>query len=350
MRLFACNRCGNRLYFENTKCERCGFAVGFLQSTMTMTTVRNSHKGLRALNGRPETLTYCANHQYDVCNWLIPAGQDNAYCKACSLNHTIPDLDCYENIALWRKMELAKHWLVYSLMRFNLPLDAAPCREHGLRFQFLRDDERNGPVTTGHADGLVTINLAEANDAEREKMRLAMHEPYRTLLGHFRHEVGHFYWDRLIAYSGEVDAFRMLFGDEREDYSEALKRHYENGPPKNWHQTHISSYATSHPWEDWAECWAHYFHIIDTIDTAVATGMEIDADTQHTLSQLCDPYRTESFEDMVPVWFALSEAINNLNRSMGQPDLYPFLLSSPVIEKLHFIHKVVAQTRMAQAA
>jgi hypothetical protein len=91
------------------------------------------------------------------------------------------------------------------------------------------------------------------------------------LLGHFRHEVGHYFWDRLVATDPhQLEEFRVLFGDDRQDYGEALKRHYDEGAPANWQDTYISMYATMHPWEDFAETWAHYLHIVDTLETAGA--------------------------------------------------------------------------------
>jgi len=66
------------------------------------------------------------------------------------------------------------------------------------------------PVLTSHCNGLITLNIAEADDAERERRRVKFHEPYRTLLGHLRHEVAHYYWDRLIANSKWLSGFSRL--------------------------------------------------------------------------------------------------------------------------------------------
>ncbi len=116
-------------------------------------------------------------------------------------------------------------------------------------------------------------------------MRVQMHEPYRTLLGHFRHEVGHYYWDRLIAETRWQEGYRNLFGDERASYADALDHHYKNGAPDNWQESSVSAYATMHPWEDWAETWAHYLHMMDAVDTALGFGMsarDMELDYQHS--------------------------------------------------------------------
>ena len=131
-------------------------------------------------------------------------------------------------------------------------------------------------MLTGHLNGVVTINVSEADDAERERRRAGLAEPYRTLLGHMRHEVGHYYWKRLV--TGDADRlarFRELFGDDRDDYAAALTRHYQSGPPQDWQDRFVSAYASAHAWEDWAETWAHYLHMTDTIEIAATCGVSL---------------------------------------------------------------------------
>ena len=131
----------------------------------------------------------------------------------------IPDLSLPENLSRWRALEAAKHRLFYTLFQLRLPVETQAESPAGLAFQFLADVGPGAPsVMTGHADGVITINLAEADDAERERRRQQMGELYRTLLGHFRHEIGHYYWDRLIANTPHLEEFRRIFGDERQDY------------------------------------------------------------------------------------------------------------------------------------
>ena len=206
---------------------------------------------------------------------MVRADEEETLCRSCRLNRTIPDLTNPDNCEWWRKIENAKRRLVSQLLNLGLPVMSKVTEdpERGVMFDFLRSPEKGPQVLTGHANGLITLNVEEADDSIREKIRHLMREPYRTLLGHFRHEIGHYYWDRLVADTPWLEKFRALFGDERQDYAAALKRNYKEGPPANWPEEHISSYASVHPWEDWAECWAHYLHVVDSLDTALRFGL-----------------------------------------------------------------------------
>jgi hypothetical protein len=254
-----------------------------------------------------------------------------------------------ENLRRWRRIEIAKRRLFYTLMRLELPLSLRPADPQGLAFDFLADpgepSSNGASILTGHDNGLITINIAEADDAEREKRRLDMAEPYRTLLGHFRHEIGHYYWNVLVRDTPEIDRFRLVFGDEREDYGEALKRHYREGPRENWQDSFISAYAASHPWEDFAETWAHYLHIVDALETAGAFGIRVhpNIDQSPALAAAIDfdPYRETDLNRLIRSWLPLTFAVNSLNRSLGQPDLYPFVLSPAAVGKLGYIHTLI---------
>jgi hypothetical protein len=197
---------------------------------------------------------------------------------------------------------------------------------------------------TGHDNGLITIALEEADDAERERRRTQMGEPYRTLLGHFRHEVGHYFWDVLVRDSGHLDACRAIFGDDTLDYNTALQTHYQNGPPADWQDNFVSAYATTHPWEDWAETWAHYLYIIDTLEMASAFGIRVQprVTRDETLSTNIDldPYQAVDMQEIIEAWLPLTFAMNSLARATGNPDLYPFVLSPAVVRKLAFVHEV----------
>lgn len=294
-------------------------------------------------------MRYCANAGYHACNWLLDADSDSDLCRACALNRTIPDLRVEGNLLRWRKLELAKHRLIYSLLRFRLPLRSQhEDPERGLAFDFLADPHpdfrEEAAVMTGHADGVITINIAEADDAERERQRLTMAEPYRTLLGHFRHEVGHYYWSALVGDHADVlTAFREQFGDERQDYAQALQQHYSAGVG-DWQPLYVSAYASAHPWEDWAETWAHYLHIVDVLETAYVYGVSIQPRKgPPDLAAQADfnAYRMADFDALIQAWLPLTYAMNSLNRSMGQPDLYPFVLPPPVMQKLHFVHDLI---------
>jgi hypothetical protein len=346
MKTFHCDRCGQQVFFENVLCENCGGMLGYQPEQGGITTFETAGAGLwRSLNpaNAGRLFKQCINYsREEVCNWMLPAESAEDLCASCQLTHSIPVLSG-QNRLYWRRLEAAKRRLLYTLIELNLaPVSKTKSPEAGLAFEFLQDLPTRR-VMTGHDNGLITLNIAEADPAFREKVREQMHEPYRTLLGHFRHESGHYYFDRLIVGSKWLDQFRQLFGDERADYGEALQQHYRNGPPGDWNDRYISTYASSHPWEDWAESWAHYLHMIDTLDTAFACGMTLrpkrDDEPQLLLEE--QPLSTASFNDMMADWFALTYVLNSLNRSIGMQDAYPFTLSPAVRNKLRFIHAVI---------
>lgn len=350
MKLFECQNCGQLIYFENVRCERCGMALGYLPDPGTLTALEAGEGGAwTAMVPAPGPLRYCANEAHGACNWLVPAEAEEAFCPACRHNQTVPDLAIPENLRRWQKLEVAKRRLIYTLIALHLPrATRAEDPEHGLAFDFLADIETGAHaqrVMTGHAAGLITINIAEADDAERERIRTEMGEPFRTLLGHFRHEVGHWYWDLLVSDKPVIDEFRALFGDERADYGAALAAHYQAGPAASWQENFVSSYAASHPWEDFAETWAHYLHIVDALETAGAFGLRIrpTAGDDPSLATRIDfdPHHAATIERLIEAWLPLAFAVNSLNRSLGQPDLYPFVLSPAVIAKLGFVHGLI---------
>ena len=365
MRLFECSLCGQPLYFENDHCESCGHRLGYVAETMELVplepakafssdgcpregeggTASREENASRQNNGQiwavasspARRYRYCANAQYGVCNWLMAPDDPGRLCVACRHNHTIPVLSNPESKRRWCLIEQAKHRLFYTLIELHLPLKTrAQDPVEGLAFDFLDDGVPSAPkVMTGHDHGLITLNIAEADDAERERRRQSMGEVYRTLLGHFRHEIGHYYWDRLVRdRPAALDRYRQMFGDERQDYDTALKRYYAHGAPAGWRQSFVTAYASSHPWEDFAESFAHYLHIVDTLETAsafglslhpkIARGAELSADIDF------DPNRMCAIEPLMKDWLPLTFAVNSLNRGMGLPDLYPFVLSPMV--------------------
>lgn len=348
MKLFKCQSCGQLVYFENTKCESCQHALGYLPEVMTMTALEADDGAFRALAAPKTRFRLCDNAGHGACNWLVAADTDATLCLACRHNRTIPDLSVEVDLFRWQKIEAAKHHLFYSLLRLGLPLEnRIDNPEHGLAFDFLADSPETGPkVMTGHDNGLITIALVEADDAERERRRTHMHEPYRSLLGHFRHEVGHYFWDVLVRDGGCLEACRAVFGDDSQDYEAALARHYQEGAPADWQDHFVSQYASTHPWEDWAETWAHYLHIVDTLEMASAFGISVKPrlTRDETLSAVIslDPYDPKAkMADIIGAWLPLTFAMNSLNRAMGNPDLYPFVLSPMVVDKLGFVHDVV---------
>lgn len=348
MKTFHCDKCSQQVFFENTFCFNCDSTLGYQPATRSVNSFEQTEDGnWRSLNALDKGKLYkqCSNYvQQKVCNWMLPADDAHDLCESCQYTVIIPALSSEKNHVLWQRLESAKRRLLYSLASLHLtPPSKESEPETGLAFQFLEDGVTDQCVMTGHDNGLITLNIAEADPAERERTREQMHERYRTLLGHFRHESGHYYFDRLVADTDWIDGYRALFGDERADYGESLQRHYQNGPAPDWEQHFVSSYASSHPWEDWAETWAHYLHMIDTLETAHACGLSlapIKAD-EPSLEIAAPPMKIASFDDILADWFALTYVLNSLNRSIGMPDSYPFKLSTPVLEKLGFVHKVV---------
>ena len=311
-------------------------------------------RSLASADRAPEqAYRFCVNSGYDACNWLVPAEGPDAFCRACRLNRTIPDLGPPEHLLRWQRLEIAKHRLVYGLLRLGLPVVSKwENPVSGLAFDFLADPgegfQATAQITTGHARGLITINIAEADDAVRERARKDMAEPYRTLPGHFRHEIGHYYWERLVRDGLWLASFRELFGDERQDYGARLEAHHALGAPPDWQQRFVSSYASAHPWEDFAETWAHYLHMVDTLETADAFGLRVSPkagrDPALAMKIEFDPYRQGNFDALIQAWLPLTYAVNSLNQGMGQPDLYPFVLAPTVIGKLRFAHGLIHQT------
>ncbi len=346
MKLFECDHCGQTVYFENTRCERCGHALGYAPERTDLLALEPDGDGWRATAVPMDRFRCCANARYEACNWLLPGDSPDTLCLACRHNRTIPDLSIAENLARFRRLQRAKHRLFYSLLRWGLrPATRSTDPEHGLAFDFLAETGAGPTVMTGHMNGVVTISAAEAEEDERERRRIHMGETYRTLLGHFRHEIGHYYWDTLLRAGPRLDEFRALFGDERQDYAAALEAHYKSGPRADWPNSFISAYASTHPWEDFAESWAHLLHIVDTLETAATFGLgvhpTVETAPESDIDPRFDPYRVRSIGILIERWLPLSFAVNSLNRSMGQPDLYPFVLSSPAIQKLAFVRSLI---------
>jgi hypothetical protein len=357
MKLFKCQNCGNTIHFNNDVCLACNSRIGYVRTLFDMSALAPNEDGSwNSLADPGQSYFFCENATEGACNWLVPADGGETYCLACRFNLTIPDLSIPENHDRWRRIEQAKKHLFYSLTRWELPTPRrADDPERGLAFEFLADvDDGNGTtetVLTGHSNGLIQINIAEADDAERERRRALMGEPYRTLIGHFRHEVGHFYWDLLIKDRDRVADFAKVFGDPDVDYAQALHNHYANGAPTGWQQDYISAYASSHPWEDFAETWAHCFHMVDGLETARAFGIYPgEAPTGGIHPTEVDPYDAVSIDQIIAAWVPLTVAINSINRSLGQPDLYPFVLTEAIVDKIDFVFRLIAEARQAEVA
>lgn len=353
MRLFKCD-CGHPVFFENTICLSCGAATGFDPAVRTILSLETAADGtLKRKDGGADGpgWKFCSNLHTCGCNWLLPADSTLTLCEACLTTRTIPALATPRSQLRWQRVEAAKRRLLFTLLDLGLWGASSPIRPAiPLTFDLL-EPETGQMVMTGHQTGIVTLNLAEADDDAREQTRVSLHEPYRTLAGHFRHEVGHYFWELLIRNSPHLPSFRKYFGNESADYDQSVQRHYAQGPAADWALSYVSAYATMHPWEDWAETWAHCMHMHDTLETAdnaslssrtigakhdVADFEGIEGATQ--ANALDFVYRVER-------WSSIGILCNELSRSMGQPDVYPFALTVPMLRKLFFIERIISQAR-----
>lgn len=346
MKIFSCSSCNARVYFPNDVCLTCGHSLGFDPDALTVVALEPvDGSGLfRKMTVRigkdgASEVRYCENAAHGACNWLVADGAEQPLCKACACNRTIPNLSEPGRIEAWREVEQAKKRLCYSLLRFGLPLDGGSQGAPPLIFDFVAE------AMTGHFNGVITVDVLEADSVERERRRAMFAEPYRSLLGHLRHESGHYYWMLLVEQGGAIDEFRSLFGDEQQDYQAALAAYYANGAPPNWAEGYVSTYASSHPWEDWAETWAHYLHMVDALETAEAAGMEPRAAGLLFGAawpfKKYDVYRQESFDSLMERWVPLTLALNSLSRSLGHRDFYPFVISATARAKLEFVHRLI---------
>jgi hypothetical protein len=296
----------------------------------------------------------CTQNTTLGCNWLALAEStyERGRCLADSLIRREPAAD--DTLAREKLVPTAAalRRLVYQLADIGLPIDPFWRVDGGLAFDLLSSRTSRENVIIGHAGGVITIDVVESLDDYRETLRIRLGEPYRTMLGHFRHEVGHYYQNLLVETGSGASAHlaecRRIFGDETVSYSDAIARHYAYGAPEEWRETFISEYATMHPWEDFAECFAHYLHITDTIDTSREAGMVLHADRVRFAAP-GDVMPLESYAD-VPVerllsdWHWLSLLFNRANTAMGKNPMYPFEISPAVVTKLGFVHRVIRES------
>jgi hypothetical protein len=338
--------CGNTLYFENSKCLACGKETGWCPACRTITALVAEGNLYRCANQAcGARLAKCSNYSNEnVCNRCVvatdPPPAQAPLCDCCIHNDTIPDLSVAGNREKWGRLEAAKRRLFYNLDLLGLPHGtAAEGFDPPLAFDFKADvipanefwrtmgaGER---VYTGHSNGKITINIREADPAERESLRVDLDEAHRTLIGHFRHEIGHYYWDLLVRGTRE-DEFKRVFGDhEQPTYAEALERHYKEGPPASWRENYISAYAAMHPLEDFAETFAAYLELVAVLDTAKHVGIRSVPDV-----------RTATLEEMVSAQRRIGIALNEMNRAMGLLDFYPKLLVAPVVVKMRFVQNL----------
>jgi hypothetical protein len=349
---FLCPNCDRLLHFEARVCPNCTATLGYYPPVNAFLFLADQLTVWRDHEGDAHEVVVCANNnEHEVCNWLVATDDTTPLCRACRHNRTIPDLTGPNVPERWGRIEAAKRRLFHSLLRLNLPLEnRVEDPQGGLAFDFLYDPAaeaaQNPTILTGHDGGLITLNIIEADDVARERLRRELGEPYRTLLGHFRHEVGHWYWSRLVEDKPALEEFRALFGDESIDYGEALKAHYANGAGASsaWTDDYVSAYACSHPWEDFAETFAHFLHMTDTLATICGLGMKMNPfpDTDFAPAVGFNPYAATT-DALVTQWVPFSFAFNAINRAMGQPDLYPFHLSAGIVKKLDYVNRLLAE-------
>jgi hypothetical protein len=340
MNAFICDVCGQLLFFDNSGCLACGSVLGFDPAATRLRALTVDGDLLRPADGAPDAFRHCGNRLAARCNWLIPVDDPSTLCSSCRLTTVRPNDGEADAMAAFADAESAKRRLIYQLGDLGLPisgLDTDPVS--GVSFEFL--SSRGRDVTTGHENGVITLDLSESDDAHREFVRQQLGEPYRTVLGHLRHEIGHYYWPILVEGRGHLERFRRLFGDERVSYQAESERHYRSGPPIDWATTHVSQYATMHPWEDWAETFAHYLHIRSGLQSADSFGLHVDDPSASAGRAAGSDTSHLSIGPLIDRWLALTIGMNAMSRSIGQGDVYPFVLPPRVVEKLDFVHTLV---------
>lgn len=326
MRSFTCETCQQLIFFQNDRCLHCHASLALRPSTRQIEVVGDGD-------------VRCNLHATIGCNWLVEDGEE--LCRACRQTRMTPPLEEPSTVSAHRQAELAKRRVLFQLLDLGLPIDVAVFD--------MKSSKVDDAVMIGHEAGIVTIDVDETDDARREKARDQLSEPYRTVVGHIRHELGHALFTTLVP-EARLQDVRAVFGNEEDDYQPALDRHYAEGPPAGWRENHVSAYATMHPAEDWAETFAHVLHITDTLETADAYGLRLDPRaldvwTSAILEAGRTPVRPESdagsLRARVDVWLPLTYALNAVNRSMGDTDLYPFVLTDAVIDKLDLVDRLV---------
>lgn len=342
MRPFHCSACGHAVFFENTACLHCGATLGWVPSLGQMRAFVATGDGSawHPLGGRPylPSLQPCATRtQFEACNWMLDPGEPGPLCASCRLTQTRPDLAQAGSLPRWAKVEQAKRRLLYGLRRLGLAPEAkaGPEDSQGLAFHFLAPQPGGPPVMTGHDQGHVTLNLDEADPVHRAAVQASFQEPWRTVLGHLRHEVAHYLHHRWIAPDPQATAqFREVFGDERQDYAQALQRHHQEGPAADWPSRHISAYASSHPHEDWAETCAHVLLVLDAVETAQAWGLRLDGEVAQANPDADALWQGTWDQAVLDHWLPVAQCLNAMNRSLGLDDGYPFQLPGEVLRRM----------------
>lgn len=289
-----------------------------------------------AVDGYDGPLWRCLNAAWG-CNWMLAADAGDVWCRSCRLTRGRPDESRQDAVEAWVQGEAAKRRLVHQLDTLSLPIEPRSATSpDGLAFDLVHLPGEGS--VTGHLDGLVTLDLEETDDVHRDRLRRELGEPFRTVIGHLRHELGHHYWNRLVGQSDHLAQFRRLFGDERADYQQAIATHYS--PQRAaWDPTrHVTAYAAAHPLEDWAETFAHYLHIIDVTSTAAAHHLVAH---EHAGAIAASDLVALDFDEVLAIWRPVITAVNEIAASLGAPTVYPLQPAGLVIDKLTFVHRRV---------
>lgn len=338
MRIFHCDGCGAVVAFDAMRCPACGETLGYVTDELAMRALVPTDDPVSfGIADDDRRFWQCLNTAWG-CNWLLPAGSDTPWCRSCSLTRGRPDEQRTVAMSAWMSAEAAKRRVIHQLDELALPVEPrSPDLPDGLAFDLVYLPGEGG--ITGHLDGIVTLDLAETDEGHRSQVRRDLDETFRTVIGHLRHEIGHHYWARLVGQSDDLEQFRRLFGDERDDYGDAIEQHYATAGGGWDSDRFVTAYAASHPLEDWAETFAHYLHIIDVAGTAIAHDLVPAGSTEILVDE---PFRTLAFPEVLAAWRPINAALSAIAESLGAPPLYPFDPHGAVVDKLAFVHQQVA--------
>jgi hypothetical protein len=341
VRVFICSTCQHELDFESMSCPNCDSSVGYVSDRRDVVVIVADGPARYSVDGDSAAQWRCLNASWG-CNWMLPADGGDVWCLSCRLTRGRPDEADPAAVVAWSAAEAAKRRLVFQLGELGLPIEPrSPTTPRGLAFDLVHVP--GASAVTGHDRGIITLDLSEADERHRDELRRNLGESFRTLIGHLRHEVGHYYFAHLVGQHDRILEFRALFGDERIDYSSALDEHYRRartGDDKADLSRFVTAYAAAHPLEDWAETFAHYLHTLDGLQTADSHGLAARSreDGGRVKSASSSPV---SFSSILERWLPVAEMINAIADGLGSSRPYPFTLSPVVVTKLEFVHACV---------
>ena len=334
MRRFTCESCAEEVAFDALRCASCSSPLGYVPAQQAVKVLHPAAGAVSfSISGDDAEFWRCPNSARG-CNWVLPAGTGDIWCRSCGLTPGRPDETNPDALAAWSTAEAVKRRLVHQLDHLALPIDPrSDATPDGLAFDLVYVPGQFGPA--GKVDEAVTLDLADADVQDVGAPPRRVHAPFRTLIGNLRHKVGHHYWHRLVGQSDHVTPFRRLFGDERADYPAAIEPH-QAAVAHHWDASRfVTGRAESHPFEDWAETFAHYLHILDATDTAEAYRLP---DGQCEMGRPQSSPGGGTFAEILRLWRPTAPAVNALAASLGLPAVYPFQLTGVVLQKFEFVH------------